>query len=263
MTTAERTFTQIHEHTSAANGTSFQSTTGRYTPQQIIDVFGKGILFDDLIGGDGKVRWEWMFQDQDGNVFTVYDYKNDTSLNQEYDWHIGCKSGVPTSYFCLWFTNKMANLKPAYDPDAIVTGSMYDNSSPLRETHDKLYEELVPQTGMARTTHGEALRAICRLYHDAYNNGGCNSHSTFYSYCHMFLDMWAVTNGAEIHSAEMLALHTIETTLKRARKEAERDEEMEFDNESREGWDALNDKPYLDALEMIAHWVTWKVSKMM
>ena len=44
--------------------------------------------------------------------------------------------------------------------------------------HEKKYEELfnslVPARGMANTTDGEALRAVSKIYYDAYNNGAGN-----------------------------------------------------------------------------------------
>lgn len=52
--------------------------------------------------------------------------------------------------------------------------------------HEKLYrmlwDKLVPDTGMARTTHGEALRVVSRIYNDYYINGFGNVGALY--------DMW-------------------------------------------------------------------------
>jgi len=45
----------------------------------------------------------------------------------------------------------------------------------LQEIHDALYDALVPENGSAPTAHGDALRWINRIYHEAYNNGGWNA----------------------------------------------------------------------------------------
>lgn len=39
---------------------------------------------------------------------------------------------------------------------------------------NELWEELVPSSGMADTTAGEAIRAAGRINHDMFNNGGGN-----------------------------------------------------------------------------------------
>ena len=43
-----------------------------------------------------------------------------------------------------------------------------------QQEYNTYWKALVPDTGEASTTEGEALRAITRIYYDVYNNGGCN-----------------------------------------------------------------------------------------
>ena len=43
-----------------------------------------------------------------------------------------------------------------------------------QDLYEKYWKELVPDMGEADTTEGEALRAIARINHDIYNNGGGN-----------------------------------------------------------------------------------------
>jgi hypothetical protein len=43
-----------------------------------------------------------------------------------------------------------------------------------QQEYNAYWKALVPNTGEAATTEGEALRAISRIYYDIYNNGGCN-----------------------------------------------------------------------------------------
>lgn len=53
----------------------------------------------------------------------------------------------------------------------------WDNKGQYQEWLDSNFDTLVPQDGKASTLEGELLRAINRLYYDAYNNGSCNNSS--------------------------------------------------------------------------------------
>ena len=48
------------------------------------------------------------------------------------------------------------------------THEMYDD-------YEKLYDELVPDSGWSSTRAGEILRAASRINYDHYNNGSCNN----------------------------------------------------------------------------------------
>lgn len=44
--------------------------------------------------GEGKTNFEWIMETSDGNVFTVYDWKEYRSLTEKelVEWHIGGKN---------------------------------------------------------------------------------------------------------------------------------------------------------------------------
>lgn len=65
------------------NGTSLQgSITIKY--QDLVNVLGKPHWND----GD-KITAEWNFKTVEGVVFTIYDYKEERTPKDLYDWHIG------------------------------------------------------------------------------------------------------------------------------------------------------------------------------
>ena len=74
------------------NGTSFHSNEVRASPEQLREAFGEP-AFDDNFGHD-KVNMEWSFEDDEGNVFTLYDWKHYRPLYMEcgVNWHIGSKT---------------------------------------------------------------------------------------------------------------------------------------------------------------------------
>ena len=55
-----------------------------------------------------------------------------------------------------------------------VGKSYWDNNGAYQEDYNRLYEELVPSRGAAKTVSGELLRCMSRLTYDYYNNGNCN-----------------------------------------------------------------------------------------
>jgi hypothetical protein len=72
-----------------ANGTSFHSTVIKATVNELKQILGE----PDYDGNDGedKVNFEWVMETNNGDVFTVYDYKEYRSLpeNEVIEWHIG------------------------------------------------------------------------------------------------------------------------------------------------------------------------------
>ena len=53
-------------------------------------------------------------------------------------------------------------------------GGYWNGTSANAETQDRLYADLVPKKGDAKTVHGMLLRGTSRIYYDLYNNGGGN-----------------------------------------------------------------------------------------
>ena len=255
-----------------ADFTSYLSCLGeKFTPHQVFNTFGKGRIYDSIDEGDGKVRWEWLFQDEDGNTFTIYDYKSNTAPHQKYDWHVG-GGGVTKEQitdFIQWFVKRVNNVDVSpmdaeeYDPEmVVVVGSMWDGESPFKPRHDELWAKLVPTSGMCETTYGEALRCIARLYYDAYNNGGCNSTLHHFQYYVFYLMEWSDSQEGWSPSG---ALKSLDGRLRYARRQEARQVEHDrkyCEEDSPSSWDALEDQEYLTALEEVAHWVTWKVSKL-
>ena len=75
----------------STDGTSFFGTTIRATVNQLISAFGEPS--DDSNTGEDKVNFEWEMETEDGEVFTIYDWKEGRPLRlDEYVvWHIGAK----------------------------------------------------------------------------------------------------------------------------------------------------------------------------
>jgi len=70
-------------------GTSFHNHVIYATPNELRYILGEP-TFEDNNGKD-KINMEWYVQMHDGNMFTVYDYKEHRALrpNERIEWHIG------------------------------------------------------------------------------------------------------------------------------------------------------------------------------
>jgi len=70
-------------------GSSFHHDVVFATPNELKHILGEPVYCENT--GDDKVNMEWYMQIPDGNVFTVYDYKEYRPLhsNCPYEWHIG------------------------------------------------------------------------------------------------------------------------------------------------------------------------------
>ena len=70
-------------------GTSFHNTTIKCSVATLKKVLGE----PEYDGNDGqdKVNFEWEMETNDGDVFTVYDWKEYRSINEDevIEWHIG------------------------------------------------------------------------------------------------------------------------------------------------------------------------------
>lgn len=60
------------------------------------------------------------------------------------------------------------------------TGSYWNNNGAYQEEGDRLYAEMVPDSGSASTLNGELIRAINRLFYEYCNNGNCNAAEEHY-----------------------------------------------------------------------------------
>jgi hypothetical protein len=55
--------------------------------------------------------------------------------------------------------------------------SFWNHDHPRQEEYQRLWDELVPDSGPCETLEGETLRASSRIYRDYYNNGFGNNWS--------------------------------------------------------------------------------------
>jgi hypothetical protein len=72
-----------------ANGTSFHSSTVRASVNELIKIIGEPTYEDNT--GEDKVNIEWVLEDDNGNVVTIYDWKEyrPLSYDEKINWHIG------------------------------------------------------------------------------------------------------------------------------------------------------------------------------
>ena len=79
-----------------ANGTSFHDHTFTATVDDLRHVLGE----PDFESNDGedKNNFDWIMETEDGDVFTVYDWKEYRQLAEDevIEWHIGGRSGLIT-----------------------------------------------------------------------------------------------------------------------------------------------------------------------
>ena len=76
----------------SAVGTSFHNSTIWATPNVLKIILGEPTYFQN--DGYDKINYSWNMETIDGDVFTVYDWKEYKPLidNEEYCFHIGGKS---------------------------------------------------------------------------------------------------------------------------------------------------------------------------
>ena len=80
----------------SANGTSFHNHTFTATVADLRRVLGQPKFESN--DGEDKVNFEWVMETEAGDVFTVYDWKEYRSIDEDEDieWHIGGHSGGVT-----------------------------------------------------------------------------------------------------------------------------------------------------------------------
>ena len=75
--------------TKSANGTSFHGTTITTSVKKLRKVLGEPNYSANL--GNDKVNFEWQAETESGDVFTVYDWKEYRSIEEDerVEFHIG------------------------------------------------------------------------------------------------------------------------------------------------------------------------------
>ena len=78
--------------TQSANGTSFHSATINASVNQLINTFSEPT--NQYNTGEDKVNFEWVLETDEGDVFTLYDWKEGRPLSSDetIEWHIGTHS---------------------------------------------------------------------------------------------------------------------------------------------------------------------------
>jgi hypothetical protein len=71
------------------NGTSFHYSTVRASVNELIKIIGEPTYEDNT--GEDKVNIEWVLEDDNGNVVTIYDWKQYRKIgyDEKIEWHIG------------------------------------------------------------------------------------------------------------------------------------------------------------------------------
>ena len=79
-------------------GTSFHDTTFKASVNDLIKAFGEPDYDDN--SGDDKTNFEWGMETDNGDVFSIYDWKEYRKLNKDetIDWHIGAYSKSISSH---------------------------------------------------------------------------------------------------------------------------------------------------------------------
>jgi hypothetical protein len=92
------------------NGTSYHDTTISATVNQLTAAFGEP--YDNNTGED-KVNFEWDMETEDGEVFTIYDWKEYRiiSKNEIIEWHIGGHSVEVTEKAAEEIEESLSNLQ--------------------------------------------------------------------------------------------------------------------------------------------------------
>jgi hypothetical protein len=79
-----------------ANGTSFHDTVIKTTVNKLTKALGEA----QIIGNDGKdkVNFDWICETENGDIFTIYDWKEYRvlDLDETIEFHIGGKNRTVT-----------------------------------------------------------------------------------------------------------------------------------------------------------------------
>ena len=87
----------MKQTTKSANGTSFHSDTVFATVSDLRKILGEPRYQQN--DGSDKVNFDWVMETEDGEVFTVYDWKEYRRLGEDeiVEWHIGAHSSYVAS----------------------------------------------------------------------------------------------------------------------------------------------------------------------
>jgi hypothetical protein len=106
---------QFKQSNKSPVGTSFHDDVINTTVNKLIKVLGKP-QYDSNDGRD-KINFEWNMELADGNVFTVYDYKEyrKLDLDEIVEWHIGGKHPDVTGRAKICIKQDLEQVKDEWD----------------------------------------------------------------------------------------------------------------------------------------------------
>jgi hypothetical protein len=92
------------------SGTSFHGTTINATVNQLISICGEPCCIDNT--GEDKVNFEWQMELDNGDVFTIYDWKEYRviGLDEVINWHIGGRNETTTNQACDELLNMLTTM---------------------------------------------------------------------------------------------------------------------------------------------------------
>lgn len=92
------------------NGTSFYGITFTATVQDLRKVLGEPTF--ETNDGEDKVNFEWEMETEEGEVFTVYDWKEYRVIDEDeiIEWHIGSHKAVTSAIAVNEIADKLNNL---------------------------------------------------------------------------------------------------------------------------------------------------------
>ena len=97
------------------NMSHLQTTVGPFTPNELIGAIGKNHR-----GESDKVTMEWLFEDGEGNIAPLYDYKADARNRPTAQilWSVGGFDKDTAIRFHVWLDEKVKNSMPcrSFDP---------------------------------------------------------------------------------------------------------------------------------------------------
>ena len=94
----------------SVNMSHLQTEVGPFTANELVEALG-----ENHMGESDKVTMEWHFEDEDGNIATLYDYKADAIDHPTVRilWSVGGHDNPTAIRFAEWLTEKVK--KPWYN----------------------------------------------------------------------------------------------------------------------------------------------------
>ena len=101
----------MHKTNKSTGGTSFHDTIIRTTVHTLRKIMGKPLYISN--DGEDKTNYEWVMETNDGDVFTVYDWKEYKIIDEHeiIEFHIGGHSKTVTEQAKNEMYEALANIK--------------------------------------------------------------------------------------------------------------------------------------------------------